>query len=70
MYKVYTVLHLKKRTVKPFKPLKSFYKTLFEKNNLTPRTTARNSLPQEIGTSSNALTSPPFCGDKIFTEKR
>jgi hypothetical protein len=32
--------------------------------------TARNSLPQESGTSQNALINPPFCGDKTFTEKR
>jgi hypothetical protein len=36
----------------------------------TPCNRARNSLPQESATSQNALINPPFCGDKIFTEKR
>ena len=32
--------------------------------------TARNSLPQEFRASQNPLGNPPFCGDKIFNEKR
>jgi hypothetical protein len=46
-------------------------KNFVEKTMITIPATARNYLPQESGTSQNALIlNPPFCGDKIFTEKR
>ena len=39
-----------------------------EKKTIPLPATARNSLPQEMGTSKNSLMDQPFC-DKHFTEK-
>jgi hypothetical protein len=53
-----------------FKSRYHFFANFVEKKQFSLPATARNSLPQESGTSQNALINPPFCGDKIFTKKR
>jgi hypothetical protein len=57
-----------------FSPLKKFFSTsnldiivfanFVEKKQFALPATARNSLPQESGTSQNALINPPFCGEE------
>jgi hypothetical protein len=48
---------------KPLSPLQSFIE---KKQQFALPESARNALPQEVGTSQTALINPPFCEDNIF----